>query len=275
MNTSFPSNPYVSLDHIYLQEKGGLILKDVTLGINDELPIQPEGTAVNAGGVYGFLTPSDKVKRGFSHVLSGLQDPTLGSVHTSGGGNRGVAGYVASSSPLLPYRTVKENLVIAVKAWENNPVLVERYVMDMATYFNLGEILSEYPSFLTLGDRRVVSLLQRVATCSSNILVLEEPFSGLDPITMEKIILLIRKVAASKKMMVVFVTHEIAAACAAADRVWLLGCEHDRNGVTIPGATIVKEYDLLAVGLGWQPDIMSRPDFMEMVAKIRKQFLLL
>ena len=71
---------------------------------------------------------------------------------------------------------------------------------------------------------------------------------------------------------VIVVTHDVTAACAVADHIWMLGRDHDVNGALIDGAYIVKSYNLIDLDLAWHPNIITQPNFMSFVAQIKREF---
>jgi ABC-type nitrate/sulfonate/bicarbonate transport system ATPase subunit len=66
---------------------------------------------------------------------------------------------------------------------------------------------------------------------------------------------------------VIFTTHDIESAVALADDVWVMGREEGK-----PGATIVKRYNLAAMGLAWDTNITHHPLFWPTVLEIRELF---
>ena len=71
---------------------------------------------------------------------------------------------------------------------------------------------------------------------------------------------------------VIIVTHDVSAAVAVSDTIWLMGRERDAAGKVIPGARIVETIDLIECGLAWQPDIRSLPGCIELVNRIKARF---
>jgi polar amino acid transport system ATP-binding protein/sulfate transport system ATP-binding protein len=109
--------------------------------------------------------------------------------------------------------------------------------------------------------------------CSKNLLLMDEPFSGLDVNAIDKVCEFIQEVASADEMQtLVIVTHDIAAAVEVCDTIWLLGRDRDEKGNVIPGARVVKTYDLIERGLAWRKNIIDDPKFLETVREIRLMF---
>ena len=62
---------------------------------------------------------------------------------------------------------------------------------------------------------------------------------------------------------VIIVSHDIVTTTALADRLWLLGYEHDAAGAFVPGATInpQHQYNLAEMGLAWHENVEPEPEF--------------
>ena len=102
---------------------------------------------------------------------------------------------------------------------------------------------------------------------------MDEPFSGLDLLMLEKTSELIQKVANMDELnTIIVVTHDITAAAAVADHLWLMGRDHDNAGNPLPGSHIVETYDLIERDLCWQPQIITQPKFMEFVREVKDRF---
>lgn len=105
------------------------------------------------------------------------------------------------------------------------------------------------------------------------ILIMDEPFSGLDPIAKRKTQQLIQRIAnLDDRNTIVIVSHDISAVSAVADHLWLLGRDHEADGKIVPGAYIVSTYNLIDIGLAWQDGIEKRPEFTELVWEVNARF---
>jgi len=68
------------------------------------------------------------------------------------------------------------------------------------------------------------------------------------------------------------VTHDITAAAAVADHLWLMGRDHDAQGNPLPGSHIVETYDLIERDLCWNPHIITQPHFVDFVREVKERF---
>ena len=250
---------------------GGVpVLRNLDLEVRDV--VRP-GTCT--GQVAALLGPSGMGKTSLFRVLAGLQQPDQGTVligHPGRQVERGMVGVVAQNYPLFAHRTVLGNLVVAGRRAGQSRAAARARALEMLRRFDLSERAEVYPAQLSGGQRQRVAIAQQFM-CSEHFLLLDEPFSGLDPIAVERVAEMLTEVANLDELnTIIVVTHDIAAALEVADIVWLLGRDHDAAGAAIPGARIQGTYDLMQCGLAWHKGISSSPRLLEMAAEIRARF---
>jgi polar amino acid transport system ATP-binding protein/sulfate transport system ATP-binding protein len=113
----------------------------------------------------------------------------------------------------------------------------------------LADRAEAYPAELSGGQRQRVAIAQQLL-CSEHFVLMDEPFSGLDPLATARIIDLIGEVAGLHELnTIVVATHDVGAAIAVADTLLLMGCDRDGEGRVVPGARIQATFDLVARGL--------------------------
>ena len=147
-----------------------------------------------------------------------------------------------------------------------------RKAQELLERFGLAERAALYPAQLSGGQRQRVAIAQQFM-CSEHFLLLDEPFSGLDPIAVGRVSAMLTEVANLDELnTIIVVTHDINAALEVADTVWLLGRDRDAAGKAIPGARVQGTYDLMECGLAWRQGIGALPQLLEMAAEIRGRF---
>ena len=247
-----------------------VILRDMNLEIKDL--VRP---GVTQGQVVGLLGPSGMGKTTLFRVLAGLDTPDSGTVLIEKEGipvQKGMVGVVAQSYPLFAHRTILGNLLVAGNHGGIARDKIKEKALGLLERFDLTRHASKYPSQLSGGQRQRVSIAQQFM-CSEHLLLMDEPFSGLDLIAQEKACEFIREMARMDDLTTyILVTHDVRAACSVADTIWLLGRDRDKNGSVIPGARVQAEYNLVDRGIAWQPNATERPEFTELLREIRALF---
>jgi polar amino acid transport system ATP-binding protein/sulfate transport system ATP-binding protein len=109
--------------------------------------------------------------------------------------------------------------------------------------------------------------------CSEHLLLMDEPFSGLDLLMQAEVSRFIREISLTDELQtIIIVTHDVEAALEVCDTLWLLGRDRDAQGNPIPGARIQKTFDLCERGLAWQDGISNTKEYMDLLREIREAF---
>lgn len=250
---------------------GGVpILRDLSLEVKN---IHRPG--LTQGQVLGLLGPSGIGKTTLFKILAGLDTPDAGQVLVGKEQKpveRGMVGVVAQHYPLFEHRTVFGNLTVAGRQARMSGKQAEERARELLEHFGLTDHGSKFPVQLSGGQRQRVAIAQQFM-CSEYFLLMDEPFSGLDPVAVERVIHFITEMAASDELKTfVVVTHDIEAAMEVADHIHLLGRDRDEQGNIIPGAKIRASYDLIERGLAWREGVAADPEFVKLRQEIGKIF---
>jgi ABC-type nitrate/sulfonate/bicarbonate transport system ATPase subunit len=256
----------------YKKEELILSVKDVSLtydgpqildGINMDIHNVTRPGMVQ-GQIISIVGRSGCGKSSLFKLLSGYNTPTSGEIKVGVEQANvivGEMGVVPQDYPLFNHRTVMQNLSLALSSLKGKEKLDT--INDYAAHFELTEELKKFPCDLSGGQRQRVSILQQVLA-GNRFILLDEPFSGLDPLMKDKVIELLIKVANLDEMnTLIIVSHDIESSCAISDTVFVLA---NKTG---NGSTVVKTYDFLEEGLAYQADVKEDPRFRAIIQEIK------
>ncbi|MFE2998809.1 ATP-binding cassette domain-containing protein, partial [Nocardia sp. NPDC059246] len=130
-------------------------------------------------------------------------------------------GVVFQQSLLLPWLTVIENISVAGRFAAHRNEFDRRYPETLLRRFGLDGLADRYPSELSGGQAQRVAVLRAVAT-RPRLLLLDEPFSALDPATRIDLRQWLAELVAELAATVVLITHDVDEAIALSDRIVLL-----------------------------------------------------
>ena len=252
--------------NINLQYDTRQILRDVNFEIFDiHRPGMVQGQIVSLIGRSGIG------KTQLFRILAGLINPTSGTV-TIGLDQKpvhaGMVGVVPQNYILFNHRTILSNLKIGLSNCAKKVTDKEAndIIDDYAKKFDLADHLKKFPAQLSGGQRQRVSILQQVLT-GNKFILLDEPFSGLDPIMKDKVDeLLIQISNLDEESTLIIVSHDIINTLALSDTAFILACEKGKDG-----ATIKEVIDLMELGFAWNPNIKADHNFHDLVHQIKEK----
>ena len=146
--------------------------------------------------------PSGCGKTTLLNIIAGI-DKSSGTIEFAG--NKRVS-YIFQEDRLLPWKTVLENVCFVLEGSFDSHQIIEQAKKYLSSV-GLGEHLEKYPSELSGGMKRRVSIARAFAY-PSEVLLMDEPFKGLDKKLKLNIIEDFLKVWVEDKRTVILVTHD-------------------------------------------------------------------
>ena len=181
---------------------------------------------IREGELLCLLGPSGCGKSTALRLLAGLLPYDSGTVTIDGATPnerwRDLA-FVFQNPRLLPWRTAKENVALGMELRELGMTRAEmdQRADDLLKLVGLAADGQKYPRMLSGGERQRVSLARALAV-EPRIILMDEPFSALDPSTRQRMRRELIDVWQRTRKTIVFVTHDVDEAMELADRIVLL-----------------------------------------------------
>ena len=193
--------------------------------------VQDVSFELAAGETLVLLGPSGCGKTTLLKLLNRLIEPDGGTVEINGQDvlaqrpevlRRGI-GYVIQQVGLLPHYTVAENIAVVPRLLGHAPAAIAARTEALLTRLHLppARYAGQLPAQLSGGQQQRVGLARALAA-DPPIILMDEPFGALDPITRASIRRDFRELDELQRKTVVLVTHDVTEAFELADRILLL-----------------------------------------------------
>jgi osmoprotectant transport system ATP-binding protein len=139
---------------------------------------------------------------------------------------RGI-GYVFQEAGLFPHMTVAENIAVTPRLLGWDKARIDARVHELLAMVRLeeGEFGGRFPQELSGGQRQRVALARALAV-RPHILLLDEPFGALDPVTREAVAADVREIHQKLGLTTLMVTHDMTEALLMADRIAVMRDGH-------------------------------------------------
>ncbi|HXJ05810.1 MAG TPA: ATP-binding cassette domain-containing protein [Candidatus Acidoferrum sp.] len=209
-------------------------LRDVNYHIND-IPgrsiVSNFSLTISRGETLVLLGRSGSGKTTLLKLINRLLVPSLGQVLVQGRATtdydpirlRRSIGYVIQEAGLFPHFTVAENvsLVPTLEKWDTSRIAVRVEEMLRLVGLAPAEFATRRPRELSGGQRQRVGVARALAS-DPPILLMDEPFGALDPVTRTELQREFSALARRLNKTIVFVTHDVREAILLASRIALL-----------------------------------------------------
>ena len=208
-------------------------LIDVTKSFGDREALHPLTLTINDGETLAIIGGSGSGKSTLLRLLIGLIRPTSGEIWIGDTEISQISeaeldrvrlhmGMVFQYSALFDSMTVGDNVAFGLREHTRKPEAeIKQIVREKLHLVGLDDVENMMPNELSGGMKKRVSLARAIAF-EPEIILYDEPSSGLDPIMSEKIDVLIIHTQRALGVTSVVVTHDMASACRIADRIAMI-----------------------------------------------------
>ncbi|MBH1941964.1 ABC transporter ATP-binding protein [Mobilitalea sibirica] len=205
--------------------------ENVTKKFKDQKVLKKVSFEIEKGHLVVFIGESGCGKTTTLKMINRLIKPSSGKIYINGEDIekkdvielRRKMGYVIQQTGLFPHMTVKENIEIIPKVEKRDPNETEKRTYELMEMVGLGteEFIHRYPTELSGGQQQRVGVARAFAT-DPEIILMDEPFSALDPITRVGLQEELINLQSQFKKTIVFVTHDMDEAIKIADEICIM-----------------------------------------------------
>ncbi|MFC5541871.1 ABC transporter ATP-binding protein [Ureibacillus suwonensis] len=199
-------------------------VKNVNFGYGETEILKDINLQVREGEFIVLMGPSGSGKSTFLRLLTNLEKPTSGEIlidHLKLTKEIPDLAVVFQDYSLFPWLTAEENIVLALKKkWKGKKSKKELFELaeQYLALVQLGHAAKKYPGEMS-GGMRQRAAIARALSMGADLLVMDEPFGALDPITRIQLQELVLQINQTQKKTVIFVTHDAEEAIMLADRI--------------------------------------------------------
>jgi NitT/TauT family transport system ATP-binding protein len=182
--------------------------------------------AIAKGSFFTVIGTSGAGKSTLLRVLAGLIEPDAGVIsvfgeHPAEASRSKHLGWVPQSPALLPWRTVIENVRLPLQV-NRRAHCPQRDPEELLARLRLAHAKDLLPAQLSGGMRQRVAIA-RAFSFSPSLLLMDEPFAGLDEMTRDQVARMLLELWQTERPTVVFVTHSVSEAVILSDQVAVMG----------------------------------------------------
>ena len=201
----------LEIENLCIEFENKIIVKDINLKVN-------KGELVSIVGVSGTG------KSTIFNAVAGLISPKYGNIYLNKENivnKKGKVSYMLQKDLLLPFRTTIDNIALPLLIKGVNKEKAYKKINNYIDKFGLKNQEFKYPNKLSGGQRQRAALL-RTYMFSSDMILLDEPFSALDFITKKNIHKWYMDISKELNLTTLLITHDIDEAIYLSDKIYIL-----------------------------------------------------
>lgn len=204
--------PILSVENVCKSFEKKEVLKDASFNLNK-------------GELVCILGLSGCGKTTLFNIIAGLEKPDSGKIllnDTDITGETGKISYMLQKDLLFPYYTILDNVILPLVIRGEKKEDARKKAIPLFAEFGIDGTQKQFPSELSGGMRQRAALL-RTYLFSSDIMLLDEPFSALDMITKQSMHKWYLSMIEKLDTTTIFITHDVDEAILLSDRILIIG----------------------------------------------------
>lgn len=206
-------------------------IENITKRFKNRTVLKSISFQIEKGEFVSIIGPSGCGKTTLLKMINRLIKPTSGKIYINGENIydkdpitlRRNMGYVIQQNGLFPHMTIKDNIEIIPKLEKKKSEEIYKRTIELMNMVDLNpdEYLNRYPSELSGGEQQRIGVARAFAN-DTDIVLMDEPFSALDPITRADLQNELLNLQSKLNKTIVFVTHDMDEALKLSNKICLM-----------------------------------------------------
>jgi len=207
----------------------GLIVKKISKTYGSKQVIRDINLIIKRGEIVGLLGPNGAGKTTTFYIIVGLVKPDSGSILLDKGdisnlpiysrGQMGIS-YLPQEASIFRGMNVEDNLLSIIEITEPKKYKQEIILQNLLNEFDINHVRKSKSIVLSGGERRRLEIARTLAS-NPKYLLLDEPLTGIDPVSIEELKTIIKKLK-EKNIGILITDHNVRETLKIVDRVYIV-----------------------------------------------------
>ena len=207
----------------------GLIINKISKSIGKKPIVRDANLNIQKGEIVGLLGPNGAGKTTIFHMIVGLMKPDTGSIYVDKinvsnlpiylRGEKGIS-YLPQEASIFRGMNVEDNLMSIIEIIEKNKDKHKIILENLLNEFDIHHVRKSKSIVLSGGERRRLEIARTLAS-KPKYLLLDEPLTGIDPVSIEEIKIIIKKLK-NKNIGVLITDHNVRETLKIVDKVYIV-----------------------------------------------------
>ena len=209
--------------------ENGLFVNKISKSYGNKNVIRDISLNINRGEIVGLLGPNGAGKTTTFYTIVGLVKPNRGSIYLDkidisdypiySRGKMGIS-YLPQEASIFRGMNVEDNLLSIIEIIEKDKNKQEIVLQSLLNEFDINHVRKSKSIVLSGGERRRLEIARTLAS-NPQYLLLDEPLTGIDPVSIEEIKLIIKKLK-NKNIGILITDHNVRETLKIVDKVYIV-----------------------------------------------------
>ncbi len=207
----------------------GLVIKKISKTYGNKEVIRDISINIKRGEIVGLLGPNGAGKTTSFYIIVGLVKPDRGSIYLDkleisnlpiySRGKMGIS-YLPQEASIFRGMNVEDNLISIIEISEKDKHKQEIILQNLLNEFDINHVRKSKSIVLSGGERRRLEIARTLAS-NPKYLLLDEPLTGIDPVSIEEIKTIIKKLK-DKNIGILITDHNVRETLKIVDKVYIV-----------------------------------------------------